>query len=144
VLTKLFEYLAKDEKKRLEYEVKEINRYKRKELGGSYRLLKGVGLEEKLWLEVMCERYVSRVKGVYKYYRLGEVISGLGEVKIGGGVLCSRVRDYMKSVEDVLEDVLDMECGGVVIECKKGDYEEYHKYIFGDEGLHVGPFDRFI
>ena len=94
----------------------------------------------------MCERYVSRVKGVYKYYRLGEVLSGLGEVKIGGCVLCCRVRDYMKSVEDVLEDMLeDMEeCVGVVIECKKGEYEEYHKYIFGDEGLHVGPFDWYI
>ena len=128
----------------------QINRYKRREEDVSYRSVKGVGIEEKLWLEVMCERYVSRVKEVYKYYRLGEVLSGLGEVKIGGGVLCCRVRDYMKSVEEVeevLESVNVGVVGGVVggvVECKKGDYEEYHKYIFGDEGLHVGPFDRYI
>ena len=29
-------------------------------------------------------------------------------------------------------------------EAEEGEYEEYHKYIFGDEGLHVGPFDRYI
>ena len=144
MLTKLFEYLAEDETARLEYEVKELNRYMTREkgcIGVSYMSVKGVGLEEKLWLGVVCERYVSRVKEVYKYYRLGEVSRWLGEVNIGGGVLCCRVRDYMKS-EGGVGGVGGV--GGGVIECKKGDYEEYHKYIFGDEGLHVGPFDRYI